>query len=908
MKVLSRQVPPRRPRAPRARGLVATALGAALVVTGLTSAAAAPADPASSAAAGAAAPPTAGLLAEYRFDRTGGATTVPNAVTGGVGDATVVGAAPDRWTGSSLVLTGGAKTGSGTWVRLPDDVLAGETSATVTIETRLDASMKNSWNFLWNIGSDSTTQYFFASVRDNPRTAVTTAGGGGEVNARSASPLDPDRWYSLTSVLDGDADRLVFYVDGRQVASTPTTLTPADITDQTLNAIGRAPYPDPLYRGEVATFRVYDRALAADEVEAVSDADAGLHAASFEQAAQDIVDTVRPLTLDDSVTTLPTYGGAVTWSSTDPALTVSDDGLTVAATQPAAGSAPVAAALTATSTVRGTPASRTVDVVVRPTVGPDEEYGYAMVHFLEDSAGYAEKIYLDVSRGDNPEQWDPLNGGKPVLASDLGTTGVRDPYLTYDPETGTYYIIATDLRVFGGDRGTGGCTEWCFWSSQGSTKLNVWESTDLVTWSDLRQLDVATPPAGGQAPELGMAWAPEATWVPGYHPDGSGAFVVYWSSNLYGDPQHTGSSYSRVMWGATTDFTQETWDFGGVLIDEGGNTIDTTVTQHEGTTYRVTKDNSSGRGLYFESTTAERWWEPGTEWTQIQDRIGAEYAGGNPGGVEGPAIFKAHGEDRWYLYADVIPSVGYRPLVTTDLDAGWELLSSPDFSMAPSTKHGGIVGLTRAQYDAVRDADATGAVTEDLGSVEVPSGADAAAVAAALPQTAEVTLAYGRGTATQPVSWDVSGVDTATAGSYEVTGTVRTIGAGLDQWVGEGGSTAYDAPGRQLYSSTAVTVTARVVVGAAAGVPVQVAVDTRCVAGKVVLTVRTTNSHGAPVTAVVSTPFGLRTLGSLAAGATRTTAVTTRLASVPTGTVDVAVTAGADTGQGSAGYAAAACG
>ncbi len=113
----------------------------------------------------------------------------------------------------------------------------------------------------------------------------------------------------------------------------------------------------------------------------------------------------------------------------------------------------------------------------------------------------------------------------------------------------THYIIATDLRVFGGDSGTSACGDWCHWSSNGSTKLNVWESKDLVTWSDLRQFDVATTADGVTRAELGMAWTPEATWVPDYRGAGEGAFVVYWSSNLYDDAEHTGDTYSRVMWG-----------------------------------------------------------------------------------------------------------------------------------------------------------------------------------------------------------------------------------------------------------------------------------------------------------------------------------------------------------------------
>ncbi|WP_214465279.1 LamG-like jellyroll fold domain-containing protein [Microbacterium flavescens] len=883
----------------RPRTAVAALVGASLIATALVPLAA-PAAAGASAAA-----PTSGLLAEYLFDQTSG-SSIPNRVDGGA-PATVVNGTDAQWTGSSLVFAGGAKTSTtANWVELPDDVLAGETSATVTIETKLDPTMKNNWNFLWNIGSNSTTQYYFASVRDNPRTSITTGGGGGEVNARSGTALDANRWYSLTSVIDGAAGHITFYVDGERVARTNTALTPASITDQTLNAIGRAPYPDPMYKGEVSSFRIYDRALSASEVADVSVADAAIHAASHQQAAQTIADGVAGVTFDEPVATLPTYGGRVSWSSEDPSIEIGEDGVTATASQPAAGEPALQTTLTATATVRGATATREVTVTVQPTAAADDAFGYAMVHFIENSAGYAEKIYLDVSRGDNPEQWDPLNGGQPILASDLGTTGVRDPYLTYNPETGTYYIIATDLRVFGGDRGVSGCMEWCYWSSQGSTKLNVWESKDLVTWSDLRQFDVALSD-GAKVGELGMAWAPEATWVPDYYGPGEGGFVLYWSSNLYANPEHTGSSYSRVLWGATPDFTQETYEYGGVFIDAGGNTIDTTITQHDGKTYRVTKDNSAGKGLYLESTPAAEWWKPSATWTQLQTRIGAEWAGGNAGGVEGPAIFQRHDEDRWYLYVDVIPSTGYRPMETTDLDAGFTQLISSSFYMAPSTKHGGIVGLTKAQYDEIREADAASAVAGDLGAVEVDADASEADVRAALPAEADVVLAYGRGTASQPVTWDLSDLDTGTGGTYEVTGTVRTIGANLNQWVGAGGSTAWNAPGRQLYSSTAITVTADVVV-AAPVLPVTVTADTRCVSGKVTLTVKATNDGDAPVGLTVSTTYGSKAIAVLQPGKSTTSAFSTRQASIAGGTVSVDVTAAGDRAEASASYAAATCG
>lgn len=890
-------------RAIRAGGL---ALGAAVLAAATVAAPLAPIAPADAATtATTAAAPRDGLLAEYLFTQTTG-SSVPNSAGGSttVGAATVVNGTDALWTGSSLKFAGGAKTSSADWVRLPDNLLSGRPSATITVETKFDATMASSFHFLWNIGNDSTTSYYFATLKDKARTAITTASNGGEANARTASTLAPDRWYSVTSVIDGSAGTITFYIDGVRVARTATALTPASITAQTLNAIGRSPWPDPFYKGEVSTFRAYDRALSDAEVAAVSDADAGLHASTFASSAQAALDAIQPIAMTDSSITLPTSPVAgLAWSAPSAGLALGASGTTLQAVQPAPGSAAASGTVTATATVRGVSVSKQIPVSVAPAAEAADDYGYLMVHFIEDSAGYAEKIYLDVSRGDDPEQWDPLNDGKPILASQLGTTGIRDPYLTYNPETKRYYIIATDLRVFGGDGGSGSCTSWCHWTTKGSTKLLVWESTDLVDWGAPRSLDVSLDAAGNEVAELGMAWAPEATWVDDYYPDGRGAFVMYWASNIYQNPEHTGTSYNRVLWGATTDFTQATYAYGGPFVDPGANAIDTTMIQDGGTTYRITKDNGLGKGIYMESTTAARWWEPGTSWTQLQTRIGAAWAGGNAGGVEGPAVFKSHSEDRWYLYVDVIPSTGYRPMTTTDLDAGWTQLTDPSFFMAPSTKHGGVISLTKAQYDTVRASDAATAVSTDLGSVEVAQGSTAAALADALPETADVRLAYDRGTASRPVTWNAASVDLATPGTYAITGVVGTYAANLDTWAGAGGSTAWNAPDRVLSSSRAVTVGATVVVTAApAGPSFTVQADTRCVAGKAVLVTQVSNAGDSSADVSLATPFGSKTV-QVAAGKTTSQTFSTRLASVPGG--DVVATSAS--GSKTADFAARTC-
>ncbi len=351
----------------------------------------------------------------------------------------------------------------------------------------------------------------------------------------------------------------------------------------------------------------------------------------------------------------------------------------------------------------------------------NEPYGYVLVHFIEDPDGYAEKIYMDISDGDNPRRWLPLNHGEPLLVSSLGTTGVRDPHIIRNPHTGKWYIIATDLRVFGGDD-----AGWFEWTRHASTNLIIWESADLVHWSEPRMLDVSRKPDGTHL-ELGMAWACECLWVPDFYPmgqerDGSrGAFVMYWSSTVFAadDPTHSDDSITcTVQWGSTTDFTQHTFEYGGVFIDTGGNSIDTTMIQRPLAsggmrTYRITKDNSFGNGIWMDSTDEPRWWEPSVQWHTVQRHIGAGYVpDGNPSGVEGPAVFANHhngsnvvtDSDEWYLFVDVIPSIGYQPMISRNLDAGFQPLDDPDYFLSPHTKHGGVASLTREEYTRLRDA------------------------------------------------------------------------------------------------------------------------------------------------------------------------------------------------------------
>lgn len=628
----------------------------------------------------------------------------------------------------------------------------------------------------------------------------------------SASASVGNDWVHI-DVVHSAADTAI-YVNGMESSRVASSYSLTDILgNNSILQIGKANWTTGEYsQFSMDNLKIWGGALTAEEIlQQVPE--------TFLQQQMDEIEAgITDVTLEDGQNTLPDYNGTVTWTASDlSAISIAEDGLTAEVQAPAVGEADLTGTLTGVITLGTLTREITVPVTVKAQVGPDDPYGYLMVHFVEDSAGYAEKIYLDISRGDNPEQWDPLNGRNPILASNLGTTGTRDPFITYNPETETYYIIATDLRVFNANDPSWNNGNWGAWASQGSTMMNVWESKDLITWSNVRQIDVSLDTNDNTAAYLGMMWAPEATWVDDYYGEGQGAFVVYWSSNVYSDAAHTQSDGgSDIMWGATTDFTQDTWEFGGVMLDGGqAGCIDTNILQDGGRTYHITKSQASGEEIIMEYTDEPQWWLVGSDresnykWTRVQAAIGVSRFGA----VEGPASFKDHSQpNRWYLFVDDLPTPGYQPMVSTDLDAGWDYLDASDYFLTSYTKHGGVISLTKAQYDAIRNADATSAVNTELGTVEITAGSTADELQAQLPQTAEVNLAYDMGTSELPVVWDLSSVNLDEADTYTVTGVVQSISANADDWVGDGGSTLHTAANKELYSTRAIEVTAQVTV------------------------------------------------------------------------------------------------
>ncbi|GIF40726.1 immunoglobulin-like domain-containing protein [Actinoplanes xinjiangensis] len=438
------------------------------------------------------------------------------------------------------------------------------------------------------------------------------------------------------------------------------------------------------------------------------------------------------------------HGTTVTWSSDRPDVI---DGTGIVH-RPGAGQGAATVALTATVSTGAASATRTMTATVPELPPARAKAGYLFSYFTGEGTADGEQIYLAVSKANDPLSYREVNNAKPVLTSSLGTKGLRDPFIIRSPEGDKFYQIATDLKIYGNG-------DWDASQRTGSKSIMVWESTDLVNWTDQRLVKVSPDTAGN-------TWAPEA-----YYDSGLGAYVVFWASKLYAanDPNHTGGTYNKMMYATTRDF--RTFSEAKVWVDPGYSVIDSTMIDHNGTYYRFTKDernNSStspcSKFIIEEKSTELR----STAYSFVKDCIGA---GGVSAG-EGPLVFKSNTEDRWYLFVDEYGGQGYVPFTSTDLDTGvWTKATS--YSLPKRPRHGTVLPVTQEEYDRLLTTYQPNLLVTGVDEVPLTTRAGTAPT---LP--AQVTAKYADGSSSSvAVTWDaVPASAYARPGRFSVSGTI----------------------------------------------------------------------------------------------------------------------------------------
>lgn len=770
---------------------------------------------------------TDGLALWYKLDGASG-TTVPDASGHGL-DGTLNGTGD--WSGQGLGFNG-----TDTYVKVPNDVMKGLTSISVAFDVKIDATQTTPY-FLYGFGNSSGSNgngYLFATG-NSLRTSIATGNWSTEQTTKPSDSRNLTRsvWKSVTYTQTGTTG--VLYEDGVEVArNTSVTITPGAIGSgtTTANYVGKSVYSgDKLFKGSMRDFRVYDRALAASEVEQLA-LPVATQGVEDDKAALDLGDT-SAVTADLTLPKTGTAGGStITWASDDTDL-VTDAGKV---TRPTAGQPDGHATLTATLKKGTVTATRTFDVTVlaafddatateqaaealtvhnlddargnltlpasgtygtdvtwssadpdvvsaegvvhRPAHGagattvdltatvtkgearttrvftakvpelPEKEAlkGYMFSYFTGEGTANGEQLYAALSKGNDPLHWRELNDGEPVLTSTLGEQGLRDPFIIRSPEGDKFYQIATDLRIYGNG-------DWDAAQRTGSKSIMVWESTDLVHWTNQRLVKVSPDSAGN-------TWAPEA-----YYDSTLGEYVVFWASKLYDNEAHSGDTYNRMMYATTRDFY--TFSEPKVWIDRGYSVIDSTVIQHDGTYFRLSKDERNNTSstpnskfIFEEKSDSLR----NLSWDAVAEGIGK----GAMSAAEGPLVFKSNSEDKWYAFLDEFGGRGYIPFETTDLAAGnWTPVADYDLPSRP--RHGTVLPVTQAEYDRLLTAYQPDQLVTGVEDIAVKTRIGEAPV---LPAT--VIAGYADGVKRPvAVSWnDVPESAYAQAGEFTVTGSL----------------------------------------------------------------------------------------------------------------------------------------
>lgn len=306
----------------------------------------------------------------------------------------------------------------------------------------------------------------------------------------------------------------------------------------------------------------------------------------------------------------------------------------------------------------------------QPTENQSEEMAaYLFVHFVGQGTADEEQIYFSVSR--DGAAWETLNETQPVLKSNLGTKGVRDPHIIRSPKGDKFYLIATDLSIFYLKN------DWTASQKRGSKSIIIWESDDLVNWSEPRIREIARPDAG-------CAWAPESVWD-----NERKEYMVFWASKTQPDDY----GMHRVYRCYTKDF--DTFTEPELYIESKVSWIDTTFLEHDGVYYRFTKEEDKKYVFMEKSTSLNGEFELVSTY-RINGKTAAEARG-----YEGPSAYKLNGENKWCLLLDDYGNGGCKLFVTDDITKG-EFVSGEDFDSNGTTfRHGTVMPITLSEYNAL---------------------------------------------------------------------------------------------------------------------------------------------------------------------------------------------------------------
>ena len=307
---------------------------------------------------------------------------------------------------------------------------------------------------------------------------------------------------------------------------------------------------------------------------------------------------------------------------------------------------------------------------------------YLFVHFREKTTPDGEQVHFALSR--DGFHWEAVHQGLPVLWAYYGSRGARDFTICRCRHTGRFVIIATDLSLAYGMRNEYHHS-WDAIGRHGSKSLCLWESEDLVHWSEQRLISIGLD-------DFGCMWAPDVIYD-----HAQDDYVLHWSSS------HRCDDYRQkaIYYSRTKDFIH--YSEPEILYREPGiNVIDSAMYREDGRYYLFVKSEANPQTMI--ELEGDCVTGPFRRVTRFDESMSAQAQGQ----YEAPTAVRLE-DGRWCLFIDYYGRPGryqgYVPFLGNNLSEGAFKRSDGAFSFPYGFKHGTILTIDEQEYQRVLDHD-----------------------------------------------------------------------------------------------------------------------------------------------------------------------------------------------------------
>ena len=263
----------------------------------------------------------------------------------------------------------------------------------------------------------------------------------------------------------------------------------------------------------------------------------------------------------------------------------------------------------------------------------------------------------------------------------FGEKGVRDCTVTRCALDGKYRIFATDLSLAYNFRGKYHF-HWPTVARNGSKCLSMWESEDLLHWSEQKMIRLGDE-------DFGCLWAPDVFYDPEKQD-----YVLHWSSS------HSRNGYGNmgIYYSRTKDF--QTFTPPKLLYQkEDAGVIDSAIYVEKGKYHMFLKsDHNPERIILMQAEHSEGPYVRNEAFDHSMLAIEA-------GLYEGPTAVRLE-DGRWCLFLDYygVPGEGqgYVPFVAESLESGRFVRADEKFSFPYGYKHGTVIPITLEELEAIK--------------------------------------------------------------------------------------------------------------------------------------------------------------------------------------------------------------